>query len=683
MKKAKPPQTRASFSLKFLLSFFIAIFCFLALFSSGTLDSEDGWLYLTVARNIYYHHQLTASPQSDYAKNNVNMNSIKGADGIWRAPGATGYSISMVPAVALSDIIHRHFNSPAPEYFPLESDWTLLFFASFTNFFWVSMLAVLLLFYGQAMGWTKRNAMLFSLITIFTTNLFTMAKFSFAQMMFTFFLILTFYLVKRFVERKNIVWFLAISMSFLAMMVTYNVSYYLAVGPLALYYLFLHRGEEQKKEFLKLSVLGLIVVLVKFSLVKTQFLLVIKSLKVLFEGVWGFLFSSGKSIFLYSPVLLILPIFWHKLRKSITPELIGFGSLAIFFLIFLGSAWIPNPVGKTPIWNGGMGWGTRYFIPAIPGLMLIVFAIIQQLSKNQKKFIVMPLLLLGLFIQVMGASVSYLLQYTDIPYNIFVGKEELSVYDYASFIPRYSPLLKMPHVVAAIAYRFPQTIMHGPNDVKFYDGFDLPLNLGNKLTFRGFREEGHISFSESNHQMPKSISLILSNAPDALTSSESASISINSKNVVERNLILPINIDTPVSIDPAKLTWQGAESYLDLSTSYTATPSAPHVIYIKQMMIDGKQVNLGSLDYPDSSSINYNFKHIPYQYYGGKVQDPWALWNLRARINERTFDFWWVKNLYYWDRLRTLVWGIFALDISALAIAVLILSTEAKKEFTI
>jgi hypothetical protein len=38
------------------------------------------------------------------------------------------------------------------------------------------------------------------------------------------------------------------------------------------------------------------------------------------------------------------------------------------------------------------------------------------------------------------------------------------------------------------------------------------------------------------------------------------------------------------------------------------------------------------------------------------------MWYLRARINERTFDFWWIKNLYYWDRPKNFFWALFIAD---------------------
>jgi hypothetical protein len=674
----KKKQIRG-FSCLFLFLYGLTIFCFLSLFSSGVIESEDGWLYLSVARNIYYQHKIIAPAQTDYPSKNVNMNSFKGADGNWHSPGSLGYSLTMLPAVALSDVFHRYYHSPPPTYFPLESDWSVLFFASFNNIFWASCLAVLLILYGQELGWSKKESLALSLLTIFATNIFPMAKFGFAQTLYTFFLMLTFYLTRKLAQGKNILKLVGVALSFIGLMYAYNISFYLTIVPLLLYYFSFHSGRKLVREMALLGTLVLIVVLIKIRL----FLSLLPALKiqpkVLFEGVWGFLFSSGKSVFLYSPPLLILPIFWHKLNKKIRPEVIGFGSLCLFFLVLIGSAWIPNPVGKTPIWNGGMAWGPRYLIPLIPGLMILCFSIFRELKTFQKRFIFYPLVIISICIQLAGVSVIYLLQYTDIPYSIFVGKEELSVYDYASFIPRYSPLWKLPHVVLALAYRFPETINHGQYNVRLYDGFDVPLH-GGVQTIRGFREEGHISLDNSAKENLESIQLTLLNLPDTPTSSESARITLQSQTEPIATLDLAAQKESTISLVADALQFKDQRAFLDLSASYSATPSAPHVIYIKQLLVNNQPVNLGSLDYPDVSSLGYQTTPVPYQYYGGKVKQPWKLWDVRARMNERTFDFWWIKNLYYWDRPQRILWLFLGGDIIFLFIGLVFTIRQYKQE---
>lgn len=665
------------FSNWFLFFFGSTIFLLLCIFASGNIESEDGSLYLSVARNVYYQHAFISPPQTDYPLKNINMNSGKGADGVWRPYSGWGYALSMVPAVALSDLLHQYYQVPPPQYFPLESDWSVLLFAGFTNCFWAALVAVLLVKYGEELGWSKPSALAFSLITIFTTNLFPMAKFSFAQMIFTFFLLLCFYFMRKFARQKRWIFLIGLGISFVALKYTYNASYYLSIPPLILYYIFLHDSPQREREIKKLLVAAVVAVAVFPKFFYYLVTLVVISPKVLFEGIFGFIFSAGKSIFLYSPPLLLIPVFWHKFPKKILPELIAFGTLAAAFIIIIGSIWIPNPVGKTPIWNGGMIWGPRYLVPLIPGLMILVYSLYQQLGKWQQRLIFYPLLFIGLGIQLVGSSAIYLLQYSALPFSIFVEKEELSLFDYASFIPRYSPLWKMPHITLALARRFPQTIMHGRYNVRLYDGFDIPLTAGPSVS-RGFREEGHISWEMPKDELLRSVQLTLHNVPDKPTATEAAHIMLESHSASVSALTLAADQEATVSLPLTQL--QSLKTFLDLEATYSATPSAPHVIYIKKMSINDEPVNLGSIDYPDVSSLGVKTTPMAYQYYGGKVSDPWKLWYMRARINERTFDFWWLKNLYYWDRPQTLIWILFGANLTGLAVTTLLAVVMYRRE---
>lgn len=677
MKRTKRPQRRISDFFTFLFIYFIFIFSFLSLFSSGVIESEDGWLYLNVARNIYYKHNFTAPPQTDYPLHNVNMNSFKGTDGQWRAPGSTGYSLALVPAVALSDVVHRYYHSTPPLYFPLDSDWSLHFFASFTNIFIMSVLSLLLVLYGLEMNWSKKNSIAFSFFTIFCTNLLPMAKFGFAQVLFTFFLMLTFFLIKKYVKHKTLLSLMFILLSFYALTISYNISFYLTIIPLILYYIFLHEKEQQKREVAKIITIGTAVILIKRALVLSLLPALRIFPSVLFEGVWGFLFSSGKSLFLFSPPLLLIPLFWQKIRKDIRPELIAFGCLALLFIVMLGSAWIPSGDGKGPIWHGGMGWGPRYMTPLIPGLMLIVFSISHRLSLLQKKYVFLPLLVIGLIVQILGASITYLLQYRDLPYNIFVQKQELSVYDYASFIPRYSPLLTLPHVFISLATNFPDTVRHGEYNVKLYDGFDTPLRTGGQI-FRGFREEGRISFVLPKNKPLQSIQVVIENVPDKESSTESAVLSIKTKNILLASTTLPTHTETLLNI-PVQQIIQDSNGFLVFEATYATLPSSPHVIYIKKMIINDSLTNLGSLDYPDVSSLGKMTSQFPYEYYGNKITDLWTLWNMRARLNEQSFDFWWIKNLYFWDRPKKLIYLLLGGDLLLLGSSVCLLYRRRRR----
>ncbi|HSW89398.1 MAG TPA: hypothetical protein VLH19_00830 [Patescibacteria group bacterium] len=665
MKKIRQTPIIKSFSWKFLLIYFLFLFSTLSLFSSGTIESQDGWLYLSVARNIYYKHKIVANPQTDYPKKNVNMNSQLGKDGEWRAPGSTGYSVAMIPAVALSDLLLRHYQSTPPQYFPLESDWTVLFFASFTNSFLTALMGIGILLYAKELGLTKKQSLATSFIGIFATMLLILSKNAFAHPLYICGLLFAFYSLKRFSTTKGMRYILFAILSFAITYFSYNEAYILAIPALGTYLLFNLSPAKQK-----ILIVLAAVVTVATSILKPnvfQFLLgqlIITSPKLFIEGMFGLLFSPGKSIFLYSPILILFLIFWSKLLKKILPEIISVSVLFLSFIFVYAKAWILGASGNfTPIWYGGQAWGPRYISPVIPFLAIFTAFCFFSLKKWQKICIAGPILLVSLWVQLVGVSIPYILQYRDLPSTINVGSAELSYYEFASFIPRYSPILSMSAEFARKIMSFKGTVDHGSFHTIFYDGFEVPVHTGIGY-IRGFRKEGHISIKLNDDSELSKIFIRFDNIPDTQTATASGKVHVHVNNVEIGSISTPPNSPTDFSyLVPKNLIHTGVNA-IDLTVDFSTDSSLEHVQYITQMTLDDQNINLGSLDYPDVSTVGQHTTPIAYQYFGNRQSDPWVLWYLRARINERTFDLWWIKNLYYWDKPQMLLFGLFVGDVT-------------------
>jgi hypothetical protein len=89
------------------------------------------------------------------------------------------------------------------------------------------------------------------------------------------------------------------------------------------------------------------------------------SLDGVLDGLFGTLFSPGKGLIAYSPVLLLLlslffpaVYFWRHKREIIF--IIGSLCLALF------------GIAGTEKWTGAGGWGIRFYVPWIPLLSLII-----------------------------------------------------------------------------------------------------------------------------------------------------------------------------------------------------------------------------------------------------------------------------------------------------------------------
>jgi hypothetical protein len=120
------------------------------------------------------------------------------------------------------------------------------------------------------------------------------------------------------------------------------------------------------------------------------------------EGLGGFLFTPGKSIFLYSPILILgvaaLPTFYREERRLAAGILLGTGA----FLLF-ESSW--------QNWDGGWCWGPRHVIQLTPLLLLPAGAVLMPRVEERPGW-VLPLLLICLLIaipiQFLGISADFI-----------------------------------------------------------------------------------------------------------------------------------------------------------------------------------------------------------------------------------------------------------------------------------
>ena len=115
-----------------------------------------------------------------------------------------------------------------------------------------------------------------------------------------------------------------------------------------------------------------------------------------FEGLYGFFFSLGKSLFLYNPILLLLPLVLWGSRGSDWwgPWWLVVGPMLVFY------GWWSN-------WWGGWAWGPRHLVPLIP-LLAAPLALETGSSHGPIRcYAFWFLTMLGIFIQLLGIAVDF------------------------------------------------------------------------------------------------------------------------------------------------------------------------------------------------------------------------------------------------------------------------------------
>lgn len=669
---------------RFIVYYFLFLFSFLSLFVSGIIDSQDGFQYLAVAREIYYKHEPTAPPYEFtggvWVGKNTHMSTQVGKDGKTYSQTGIGYSLAMIPAVALSDLVYKIYKVPPPVHFPLESDWFILFAASFTNVFYASLLGIILFLYFLKLKLSLKQALFLSFISIITTNLFVLAKHSYAHIMFTTFLLLSFYLIKEYSEKKKKIFLIFSALSFGITSTVYNQTFLLAILPLGIYYLLLIKPKNNLyslKLVIKDSLLVLLILTPftvfyfwlenlraaigsanyanpRFFVDYAQYLSQPSQLPLIFEGIYGQLLGSGRSIFIYSPALLLILIFWHKIKKDVRPELIIFLLLSVSFIILYAKQISFEPDIKKYIgyWAGELSWGPRYLLPLIPFGMLLVGHIFQQLKTKVKVFVVYPLLVIGLYVEILGVTIPYQTKLHGLDTDIYVSGLHYTSFLYMNLLPQFSPIFSTTKKLNYLIHSFPKTLDHGPYNVRFYDGIDFPFDVGSER-WRSIETKGHIAFDNNPKETVKKISLTLINHPLAdSTSSAQVKLYLSQKGepVASSRLILGKRSDIDITIPSTLL--KEKDNQLVIET-YFEEPGVQkqhkQLVALLSFYINGHLSNLESLDFPYISTLGPAMERVKYQTYGGILDNPWQSWIIHTQIFERVPDFWWIKPLYYWD----------------------------------
>lgn len=173
----------------------------------------------------------------------------------------------------------------------------------------------------------------------------------------------------------------------------------------------------------------------------------------LWSGIYGLLFSSGKSFFLYNLSTLVAIIGFKEFYKLHRKEAL------VISAIVLGQLLVH---AKWYAWHGDWSWGPRFLAAVPPFLMLVALPVIQRALKvahqkkpfgNIKKISLYIILLISFFIQITGITIDHsnYIIYTDTEisetkmYNVS-GKEYDRHYFVTSnslrhFIPEFSPII--------------------------------------------------------------------------------------------------------------------------------------------------------------------------------------------------------------------------------------------------
>lgn len=672
---------------KFLVSYFFFCFFFFSFFASGFVDSQDGFQYLAIARRMYYDHTFEMPEETFKTGENIHMSLVHNqTTGQAYSPTGLGYSLSLLPAVALEDVFLRLAGTEPLSAFPLENDWPVLLFASMTNAFWGALFTITIYSYLRLIPLQHSESLLLSFLFSIGTNIFVHTKHTFAHMIFVALMTLSFYFLKKYSLKKktNNMIFSGLAMG--GVVLSYNPTFAFVLPAYAVYYLLLTNWNFSKKYILKLIKdvavfsIGFIPLLTTYILFNRLRLggsgvtsyganaleLVSKFPPpyVIIEGFWGLLLSPGKSIFIYSPILIILLIFWFKLKKRILPELVA---ALIMFFVYLWN--IGTLLGGPDylVWHGDSSWGPRYMLPILPLFFIVIGYLFTQLTKNQKKFVVLPLFLFGFYINFLSVALPYQIRFAGLDVDAFFNGRNFNVYQYGNEIARYMPAFKMTKTLYKRVRALKQTFNHGEYNVRFVDGYDYPFDLG-WAVWRGMQPLSVITFENIAEKPIEKLSFQIRNHQMDPTSSASAHLvfRLNEQEIItdtiavdsEKEIILPFD-----AINEAR-------NELKISTEFLGTSSASvkgkQAVFLQIFRINDAPQNLLTLDFPYVSPVSAGLSDVEYHFWGNIEKDPWSIWHMHSGVYEQTFDFWWIRPLHYWDLPKDFFLLLFVINIGGI-----------------
>ncbi len=382
-------------------------------------------------------------------------NGVYGKDGKYYLGAGLSYTIISIPFYVIGKTLNEMFS--VPQHYQL-----LVLKAAFslTNQFLGALIGVLLYLFSLKFNFSKKTALLITLIFLFTTNFYAYTKSSMREPLIILCLMAASYYYLAYKNEKKVSYLHYIGIWQLALIHT-KILYLFFCLIFFLYFISLHIQCDKHKnfqnklfsifksnEFRKHGIVFIFWLLISVLLYLLQNYLMFGSIfstfyskreitfsNPIFSGLYGLLLSSGKSIFLYAPVIII--VFWgiKKFYSSYKKETILFLTIVVLHLVIHA---------KYYAWAGDGSWGPRYVLPIIPFLILMSGFTIESIltqAGRLKKYLFYAICIIGLIIQIGGSAVyfgSYLRYIGEFPFQKeFTDPEFL----YKShYIPNFSPV---------------------------------------------------------------------------------------------------------------------------------------------------------------------------------------------------------------------------------------------------
>jgi len=300
-------------------------------------------------------------------------------------------------------------------YGALKSNWLgMLHTVWLSNIFITAAIGTLFYFIGLSLGYRARTAIFSAVIVGTTTMLYPFTQTHFREPLAGFFILTAYFFAIQL--RKNWTWhyIAGVIIASFAAIFTKEAMYFALPSTMILAF---PTTEQLKDQVLRhrLAIMGAITLFIFFILIfgareifginrfgaddyltranrsSTDYLLTV---------IGAFFFSPGRSLWATSPILLLaIPGTFMMLKRG--NWRLSIASWGFFILLTFGYG-----LGGWD-WHGGFGWGTRYLLPVIPLMGLLILPTVEWFfSRDFKTVVVAGIAILSLLVQFGGLLVN-------------------------------------------------------------------------------------------------------------------------------------------------------------------------------------------------------------------------------------------------------------------------------------
>lgn len=380
---------------------FLFFFIIYLLFNSGHLGAFDAAMEYEVAKNfIRYKSFELLDPQFG------EVDSARGIDGQLYSPHGLGASLAMIPFYLCGEWTAGFF----PQ---LPETQIHHFFISLMNPMITALTCLMMFLFMKQLRVSEKNAFFISCIFGLFTQAFPYSKVSFDVVLTAFLYVTAAYIVIRYGQSTRSGWTFFVG-CFLGFALLTRVAT-LIILPLFALYIYGKLREKQLPLFkisIKMSlfiipIVAIMIVICWYNTIRFGIFFedghatdsAVKLTTPVVVGFVGQLFSPGKGLFLYSPILLFSIFGVKTLYRDHKWEALLIVGIIIINVLFHS---------KLVNWSGDWCWGPRFCVPIIPFICVLLGGIFNCGMLKRKtclKNLWIALLALSFIIQILGVTI--------------------------------------------------------------------------------------------------------------------------------------------------------------------------------------------------------------------------------------------------------------------------------------